>query len=192
MASLATNTDSCLMVRLYQPCTDTHCYFSSDSKTQYLLSKVNAVDTIYPQRFFTYMHAGTIPDLGAPQPNYHYLYRLGQFTIQQYFESSLIPLLNDIQIQWYHNGTAVDDLRTNSSLESQGERLTLSLTVFNASEEMDLGLYEGTANVDVSNFYSIGCPRYYYYYYYARYDISIYQLRVASFLSVILQYGKHF
>ena len=135
-----------------------------------------------------YIYAGTIPDLGAPQPNYHYLYRLGQFTIQQYFESSLIPLLNDIQIQWYHNGTAVDGSRTNSSLETQGERLTLSLTVFNARKEMDLGLYEGTANVDIY-FSTIGCR---YYYYYVRFDIRIYQLRVTSFPSVILQYGKHF
>ena len=58
---------------------------------------------------------------------------------------------------------------------------------------MDLGLYEGTANVDLSNFYSstVGCHRFYYYYY-VRFDISIYQLQVASFPSVILQYGKHF
>ena len=137
-----------------------------------------------------YIYAGTIPDLGAPQPNYHCLYQLGQFTIQQYFESSLIPL-NDIQIQWYHNGTAVDVLRTNSSLERQGERLTLSLTVFNATEKMGLGLYEGTANVDVPNFYfsTIGCLHYYFY---VMYDIRIYQFQVASFPSVILQYGKHF
>ena len=136
----------------------------------------------------------SVPDLEvSPRLDYHYVHLPGQFMIQKYFESSLIPLANNIQIQWYHNGTAVDGSRTNSSLERQGERLTLSLTVFNASEEMDLGLYEGTANVDVSNFYSstTGC-HHYYYYYYVMFDIRIYELQLASFPSVILQYGKHF
>ena len=97
--------------------------------------------------------------------------------------------MNNIRIQWYHNGTAVDESRTNSSLEAQGERLTLSLTIFNATEEMDLGLYEGTASVDRDYFYIYtGCSRYYYY---LRFDIGIYQLQVASFPSVILQYGEY-
>ena len=48
-------------------------------------------------------------------------------------------------------------------LRTQGETLTLSLTVFNASEEMDLGLYEGVVNVEVHDFYvSTGRPSDYY------------------------------
>ena len=182
MASLPTMHTYTMSVFFWQPTCKAQYLSSYSECSWYLLSSK-----------VLFIHAGTRPDLGAPQPNYHYLYQLGQFTIQQYFESSLIPLLNDIQIQWYHNGTAVDDSRTNSSLERQGERLTLTLTVFNASEEMDLGLYEGIANVDVSNFYSstTGCHRYYYYYYVV-FDISIYELQLASFPSVILQYGKHF
>ena len=101
--------------------------------------------------------------------------------IQKYFESSLIPLVNNIQIRWYHNGTAVDAFRTNSSLESQGERLTLSLTVFNASEEMDLGLYEGVVTVNCGG----GQPGNY-----ICRDIGFYQLQLVSFPVVILQYGK--
>ena len=137
------------------------------------------------------MRAGSRPSLEAtPQPNYHYLHRPGQVTIQKSFESSLFSLLNNfIDIQWYQNGTAVDNSRTNSSLEMQGERFTLSLTVFNATEEMDLGLYEGIANVNTLYFYIYtGCSRYRYY---LRFDIGIYQLQVASFPSVILQYGKY-
>ena len=77
--------------------------------------------------------------------------------------SSLIALLNSTQIQWYHNGTPVDVSRTNSSWKTQGERLNLSLTVFNASEEMDLGLYEGVVYVLIDNFYvSTGRPYDYY------------------------------
>ena len=136
------------------------------------------------------MCAGSRPSLEAtPQTNYHYLHRPGQVTIQKNFESSLFPLLSNIRIQWYHNGTAVDGSRTNSSLETQGERLTLSLTVFNATEEMDLGLYEGVVTVDVRDFYVYtGCSSYRIY---VRYYIHIHQLQVASFLSVILQYGKY-
>ena len=120
-------------------------------------------------------------DLEAtPQPHYQYLHRPGQFTIQQYFESSLFPLLNNIYIQWYHNGTAVDESRTNSSLEMHRERFTLSLTVFNATEEMDLGLYEGVVTVDCRE----GRPGYYICSY-----IGLYRLQLVS-LPVILQYGK--
>ena len=102
--------------------------------------------------------------------------------------SSLIALLNSTQIQWYHNGTAVDVLRTNSSWKTQGERLNLSLTVFNASEEMDLGLYEGIVNVEVRDFYvSTGRP--------SDYDnyvrTFIYPLlQIFYFSFVILRYGK--
>ena len=103
----------------------------------------------------------------TPQPKYFYL--PGQFTIQKHFESSLIPLLNNIHIQWYHNGTTVDESRTNSSLETQGERFTLSLTVFNATEEMDLGLYEGVVNVDVRDFYDSTGSYFDYYLYVAGY-----------------------
>ena len=144
----------------------------------------------YVQAKIFFICAGSRPDLEAtPQPNYHYLHQLGHLTIQKYFESSLFPLLNNLlDIQWYHNGTAVDQSRTYSSLETQGERFTLSLTVFNASEEMDLGLYEGVANVDRFFYVYIGCFRYRYY---VMYDIRIYQLQVASFPSVILQYGKY-
>ena len=110
--------------------------------------------------------------------------------IQKYFESSLIPLVNDIiHIRWYHNGTAVDESRTNSSLETQGERFTLSLTVFNATEEMDLGLYEGVANVDVTDFYDSTGYYFVYYRYVAGY-LNIYRFfRVVSFQVVMLQYG---
>ena len=95
--------------------------------------------------------------------------------------------MSNIHIQWYHNGTAVDESRTNSSLETQGERLTLSLTVFNATEEMDLGLYEGTVTVNVHDFYvSTGHPHNYYSY--AAFLTS--NLPVIYFPVVILQYGK--
>ena len=126
----------------------------------------------------------------TPQPNYFYL--PGQFTIQKYFESSLFPLLNNIiDIQWYHNGTAVDGSRTNSSLEAQGERFTLSLTVFNATEEMDLGLYEGAVTVDVHDFY-VSTGRSYYYYRYANRYLWLWysNLQVVYFPVVILQYSK--
>ena len=129
----------------------------------------------------------------TPQPDYNYLYLAGQFTIQKYFESPLIPLLNSTQIQWYHNGTAVDAFRTNSSLERQGERLTLTLTVFNARKEMDLGLYEGVVNVDFYNFYVFtGRPSNYYSYvtnfFYHRFFYFYFQ--VVYFPVVIIQYGK--
>ena len=104
--------------------------------------------------------------------------------IQQYFESALLnntALMNNIRIQWYHNGTAVDGSRTSSSLETQGERLTLSLTVFNASEEMDLGLYEGVVTVDCSG----GRPGYY-----ICRAILLYRLQLVSLPVFILQYGK--
>ena len=101
--------------------------------------------------------------------------------IQKYFESSLIPLVNSIQIQWYHNGTAVDGSRTNSSWKTQGERLTLTLTVFNARKEMDLGLYEGVVTVNCGG----GQPGNY-----ICSDIGFYQLQLVSFPVVILQYGK--
>ena len=139
------------------------------------------------------MCAGSRPDLEAtPQPNYHYLHRPGQVTIQKSFESSLFPLLNNIiDIQWYHNGTAVDGSRTNSSLETQGERFTLSLTVFNATEEMDLGLYEGTASVDLYNFVASTGHSYYYYRYATRYLwLWASNLQVVYFPVVILQYSK--
>jgi len=97
--------------------------------------------------------AGTELDLelqATLQLNYRYL---EQFTIEQHFKSLVIPhLLDSIQIQWYHNGTVIDRSRTNSSLEQQGERFTLSLTFFNATEETDLGLYEGIADVNVYDF----------------------------------------
>ena len=129
------------------------------------------------------------PDLETtPQPNYFYL--PGLFVIQKYFESSLIPLLNNIQIQWYHNGTAVDDSRTNSSWKTQGERLTLSLTVFNASEEIGMGLYEGVLNVGVINIYlSTGHSLRYYRYVVGDLNIEGF-IRVASFQVLILEYGK--
>lgn len=101
--------------------------------------------------------------------------------IQKYFESSLIPLLNSIQIQWYHNGTVVDGSRTNSSLERQGERLTLSLTVFNARREMDLGLYEGVVTVNCGG----GQPGNY-----ICSNILLNRLQLVSFPVVILQYGE--
>ena len=126
----------------------------------------------------------------TPQTKYFYL--PGQVTIQKSFESSLIPLLNNIiDIQWYHNGTAVDESRTNSSLETQGERFTLSLTVFNATEEMDLGLYEGTASVDLYNF-TASTGYYYNYYRYATYYLWLWasNLQVVYFPVVILQYSK--
>jgi len=123
------------------------------------------------------------------QPNYQYLHLPRQFTIQQYFESSLIPLLNNIQIQWYHNSTAVDGSRTNSSLESQGERLTLSLTAFNTSEGMDLGLYEGVVYVDITHLYSSTGHSFDYFLYVAGYlNIGSF-FQVASFQVVLLQYG---
>ena len=97
--------------------------------------------------------------------------------------------MNNIRIQWYHNGTAVDESRTNSSLETQGERLTLSLTVFNTTEEMDLGLYEGVANVDVTDFFDSTGYHFHYYRYVAGY-LNIYRFfRVVSFQVVMLQYG---
>ena len=128
-------------------------------------------------------------DLEAtPQAKYFYL--PGQFTIQKRFESSLIPLLSNIHIQWYYNGTTVDESRTNSSLETQGERLTLSLTVFNATEEIDSGLYEGTASVGLYNFY-VSTGRYYNYYRYAHYlRLWASNLQVVYFPVVILQYSK--
>ena len=100
--------------------------------------------------------------------------------IQKYFESSLIPLLNSIRIQWYRNGTAVDGSRTNSSLERQGERLTLSLTVFNARKEMDLGLYEGVVTVSCGG----GQPGNY-----ICSNIGLNRLQLVSF-PVVLQYGE--
>ena len=128
------------------------------------------------------------------QPNYQYLHLPRQFTIQQYFESSLIPLLNniqilnDIQIQWYHNGTAVDVLRTNTSWKTQGERLTLSLTIFNTSERMDLGLYEGVVTVDITHLF-LSTGHFDYYHYVAGYlNIGSF-FQVASCQVVILQYG---
>ena len=125
----------------------------------------------------------------TPKPKYFYL--PGQFTIQKRFESSLIPLLNNIHIQWYHNGTTVDESRTNSSLETQGERFTLSLTVFNETEEIDSGLYEGTASVGLYNFY-VSTGRYYNYYHYAHYYLGLWfsNLQVVYFPVVILQYSK--
>ena len=89
--------------------------------------------------------------------------------------------MNNIRIQWYHNGTAVDESRTNSSLEAQGERLTLSLTIFNATEEMDLGLYEGVVTVDCSGDRPGN---------YICSTIGLYLLQLVSLPVVILQYGK--
>ena len=104
--------------------------------------------------------------------------------IQQYFESALLnntALLNNIHIQWYHNGTAVDGSRTNSSLETQGERRTLSLIVFNVSEEMDMGLYEGVVTVNCAGSRPGN---------YICSNIGLYQLQLVSLPVVILQYGK--
>ena len=124
----------------------------------------------------------SVPDLEvSPRLDYHYVHLPGQFMIQKYFESSLIPLVNSIQIQWYHNGTAVDGSRTNSSWKTQGERLTLTLTVFNARKEMDLGLYEGVVTVNCGG----GQPGFY-----ICSNIRLYQLQLVSFSVVILQYGK--
>ena len=77
-------------------------------------------------------------------------------------------------------------MRTNSSLEKQGERVTLSLTAFNASEEMDLGLYEGVVYVDF--FRSTGHSFDYFYYVAGYLNIGNF-FQVASFQVVILQYG---
>ena len=104
--------------------------------------------------------------------------------IEQHFKSLVIPhLLDSIWIQWYHNGTAVDRSRINSSLEQQGEKFSLSLAFFNATEETDLGFYEGIAWVDI---YTIGA---YYFHYIWRY-LNIYQLQVVSFPTVVYQYGR--
>ena len=110
--------------------------------------------------------------------------------IQQHFESSVIPqLLSSIRIRWYHNGTVVDVSRTNSSLKQQGEEFTLSLAFLNATEESDLGLYEGVADVDIYIIYfSIG--HFSNHLHYAESYLSIYDLQLVSFPTVIHQYGK--
>ena len=134
--------------------------------------------------------AGTELDLELQamlQLNYRYS---EQFMIEQHFKSLVIPhLLDSIRIQWYHNGTAVDRSRTNSSLEQQGGGFILSLTFFNATEETDLGLYEGIADVDVYDFfYSTGYS--FNHLDYVQLYLGIYQLQVVSFPNIFRQYGK--
>ena len=138
---------------------------------------------------------GAERDLGLQatlQPSYRYM---EQFMIQWHFKSSVIPqLLDSIRIQWYHNGTVVDGSTTNSSLKQQGEEFTLSLAFFNATEEADLGLYEGVIDVPTYNFLSSTGHFYVYYDYVAGPPfvpmLGIYQLQVVSFPTVIHQYGK--
>ena len=134
--------------------------------------------------------AGIQPDLEVQavlQLNYRYS---EQFMIEQHFKSLVIPhLLDSIRIQWYHNGTAVDRSRTNSSLEQQGEKFTFSLAFINATEETDLGLYEVIADVDIYNFYA-STGRSIYYLHYVEDYLNSYQLQVVSLPTVICQYGK--